>query len=251
MARQMRRDEPGAIHHVFGRGNHKISILAEPEDRDFFLRRLWTVKAECRFKLYAYCLMGNHYHLLIETGPVPLARIMQKVLTSYSRYVNDKTVSMGHVFQGRYSAKRCQRDSYFSALLAYIHLNPVEAGLVARPEHWRWSGHREILDGGDGLLNRKDLLTLLSGGVESYADSIRLGLAGIGKSTEQSALSQIIASTARDFGYSIDELVGPSRERRFTEARQKIVRAALEASCSLSEIAARLGRTSGAIWRLQ
>ena len=97
------------------------------------------------FYLYAYCLMPNHVHLLIEMQDDPISRIMQRVLTSYSQYHNRKYKKIGHLFQARYKAILCQTDRYLGELVRYIHLNPVRARMVKRPEDYEYSGHRAYL----------------------------------------------------------------------------------------------------------
>jgi REP element-mobilizing transposase RayT len=97
------------------------------------------------FYLYAYVLMTNHVHLLIERQPDPLSGLMQRVLTGYAQYWNRAARKVGHVFQGRYQAILCQKDAYLSELVRYIHLNPVRAKMVRRAEDYRWSSHRVYL----------------------------------------------------------------------------------------------------------
>jgi hypothetical protein len=89
--------------------------------------------------------MPNHFHLLVEVGEVPTSRLMQALLTGYARWFNRTHRRRGHVFQGRYKAVMCDRDSYLLELVRYIHLNPVRAGLVRNPAAWKWSGHNEYL----------------------------------------------------------------------------------------------------------
>ena len=104
-----------------------------------------TYLSECKdrfpFYLYAFVLMKNHLHLLIEVEEVPLSRIMQTLLFSYAGYFNRRYREVGHLFQGRYKAILCDKDAYLLELVRYIHLNPVRAGLVKKPEDYVWSSH--------------------------------------------------------------------------------------------------------------
>ena len=97
------------------------------------------------FSLYAYALMPNHFHLLLEVHRFPTARILQSLLTGYARRFNKVHRRRGHLFEGRYKAIVCDRDSYLLELVRYIHLNPVRASLVKRPGRWQRSGHGEYL----------------------------------------------------------------------------------------------------------
>jgi len=127
------------------RGNNGQKIFLKGNDYEAFLETLDSVRRRYRFYLYAYVLMSNHFRLLSEVIEAPTARIMQSLLTGYARRFNAINRHKGHLFQGRYKAIVCDRDSYLSALVRYIHLNPVRAGLVKRPGEWQWSGHGEYL----------------------------------------------------------------------------------------------------------
>jgi len=96
-------------------------------------------RAGCR--LYAYVLMPNHIHLLAEVGSEPAGKLMQRLLTSHARYFNTRHQQTGHLFQGRYQALVCERDSYLLELVRYLHLNPVRAGLCSEADEWLWSSH--------------------------------------------------------------------------------------------------------------
>jgi REP element-mobilizing transposase RayT len=102
-------------------------------------------KAKLPFYLYAYCLMPNHFHLLIERRDDSISRIMQRLLTAYSQYYHRKQQRSGHLLQGRYKAILCQTDRYLAELVRYIHLNPVRAKVVGYPEDFEHSSHRAYL----------------------------------------------------------------------------------------------------------
>jgi len=117
-----------------------------------FLSYLSDYKKRYGFHLYAYALMRNHFHLLMEVGEIPLSRIMQSLLFRYTRYFNRRYREVGHLFQGRYKAILCDKDTYLLELVRYIHLNPVRAGVVKEPEDYEWTGHLSYLG------NRRDSL---------------------------------------------------------------------------------------------
>lgn len=136
---------PGLLYHLMARGNNGRRVFLTSADYEAFLTALQTTRERYPFALYAYVLMPNHFHLLLEVREAPTGRVMQALLTSYARRFNRVHRRYGHVFQGRYRAIVCERDRYLVELVRYIHLNPVRAGLVKRPGDWPWSGHGEYL----------------------------------------------------------------------------------------------------------
>lgn len=136
-----------AFYHVFNRGVAKMPIFRANEDYHYFLHVLSKLKIKKQFDhdIYAYVLMPNHFHLLIQTKKIPISKIMSSLLTSYSMYFNRKYHRVGILFQNRFKSKLCDRDTYFLGASRYIFLNPVAAGIVKRPEDYLWSGYRELL----------------------------------------------------------------------------------------------------------
>ena len=145
MARKARAEVEGGLYHVITRGNNRRQIFDSPADYEKFLSLLAVQKVRLPFFLYAYCLMTNHVHLLIERRADPIGRIMHRVLTGYSQYYNRRYRRVGHLLQGRHKAILCQSDRYLSELVRYIHLNPVRAKMVDKPEEYPYSGHRSYL----------------------------------------------------------------------------------------------------------
>lgn len=145
MARKPRIEYPGAFYHVMARGNRKIKIFLDDEDREKFLKTVLRYKEKYDLVVYAFTLMDNHFHLLVETRHFPLSKAMQGMLQSYTQWHNRRYNKVGHLFQGRYKAILCDRDSYLIVLVRYIHLNPVRAGYVDFPEEYLWSSHRTYL----------------------------------------------------------------------------------------------------------
>lgn len=132
---------PGAIYHVINRGNNKGNIFIDEKDYNVFLKLIRELKQEKDFSLYCYCLMPNHFHLLIEVNEEPLSKIMQSLLTSYAIYFNARHNRSGHLFQGRYKAIICDQEEYLLRLVRYIHLNPKRAHLVKDISEYKWSSH--------------------------------------------------------------------------------------------------------------
>lgn len=123
------------------RGNRKQPVFFDDEDRNRFLSRLREYKKRHGFLLYAYALMGNHVHLLIETKKIPLSKIMQSLIQCHTQWHNWKYSQVGHLFQGRYKAILCDKNVYLLELVRYIHLNPARAG-VKNPMQYEWTSHR-------------------------------------------------------------------------------------------------------------
>ena len=178
MARRPRVFAPGLLYHVIVRGNQRRNTFRFDDDYKAYLDRLEKYRAQCHVRIYAYCLMPNHVHLLVETGSTPLAKFMQGLQQSYTQHFNRRYRKAGHLFQGRYKAIICERDKYLLALVRYIHLNPVRAKLATRPERYVYSGHNSYLTHGTAkIVEVKPILRLL-GGKKAYQ---RFVLEGIGE----------------------------------------------------------------------
>jgi REP element-mobilizing transposase RayT len=149
MSRKPRLEVEGGLYHIITRGNNRRKIFGDADDYQKILRGLAEQKTKLPFYLYAYCLMPNHVHLLMERRQDAIWRIMHRLLTGYSRYYNRKNGRVGHLFQKRYKAILCQTDQYLAELVRYIHLNPVRAKMVSDPTAYRYSSHRAYL-GMDG-----------------------------------------------------------------------------------------------------
>jgi putative transposase len=124
MARKPRVEYAGAFYHVICRGNQRQVIFRTDRDREYYLKQLEQYRRRYDFTVYAYVLMSNHVHLLIETGKVPLSKVMQGLQPRYTGYYNRKYQKVGHLFQGRYKAILCDRAAYLLELVRYLHLNP-------------------------------------------------------------------------------------------------------------------------------
>jgi len=151
MPRQPRLDTPGAVHHVIARGIEQRKIFREKEDYADFVLRLGRIITESGAHLFAWVLMSNHFHLLIQTGPVPLSTIMRRLLTGYAVHFNRRHTRFGHLFQNRYKSILCEADPYLLELTRYIHLNPIRAGLVPTLralDSYPWSGHASLIGKG-------------------------------------------------------------------------------------------------------
>lgn len=141
MARPLRIEYPGAYYHITSRGNEQKDVFKSQRDREKFLEYLASATERYGAVVHAYCLMSNHFHLLLETPEGNLSQIMRHINGAYTTYFNIKRKRAGHLFQGRYKAILIEADEYLTELSRYIHLNPVRVGIVEKPEQYKWSSY--------------------------------------------------------------------------------------------------------------
>ena len=142
MARPLRIEYPGAFYHVTSRGNEQKDIFKSKSDREKFISYLESASIRYGAVIHAYCLMSNHYHLLVETPHANLSQIMKHINSSYTIYYNVKRKRAGHLLQGRFKAILVDGDVYAKELSRYIHLNPVRAKIITVPEDYPWMSYR-------------------------------------------------------------------------------------------------------------
>ncbi|MDD2273920.1 MAG: transposase [Desulfuromonadaceae bacterium] len=145
MARPLRIAYPGAYYHVTSRGNEQKDVFKSRRDREKFLEYLASATERYGAAIHAYCLMSNHYHLLLETPEGNLSQIMRHINGAYTTYFNIKRKRAGHLFQGRFKAILVEADEYAVELSRYIHLNPVRAGMVESPGEYLWSSFQSYI----------------------------------------------------------------------------------------------------------
>ncbi len=138
----MRIEYPGAVYHVTARGNARMPVFENNGDRASFLDLIEEAVERFNWRCYAYCLMDNHYHLLVETVAGNLSVGMRHSNGVYTQRFNRGHHRVGHLFQGRFKSIMVDRDAYLLELCRYIVLNPVRAGMVERPEDYVWSSYR-------------------------------------------------------------------------------------------------------------
>ena len=147
MARALRIEYPGAFYHVYNRGHRQEPIVVDSRDRERFLLDLGRMASLFHLSIHSYCLMTNHYHLILETPEGNLSRAVQWLNVSYATYYNRRHQCVGHLFQGRFKAILVDAGTYLDALSRYIHLNPVRAGLASRAQDYEWSSCRYFVWG--------------------------------------------------------------------------------------------------------
>lgn len=272
------------------RGNNRQKIFLDELDFRIFLNILAAVKERKPFKLFAYCLMTNHFHLLMEMDEVPIWSVMQRVLLRYSKYFNKRHSRVGHLFQARYKPLLCDKDEYLLTVLRYVHLNPVIAGLASYPEHWPWSSHNDYLrpspsslidsafplaclstsapkaielyskfvHQGIGVVKDSDIdppekLPCLGPPelISKYLDSAqRRGLSPELRERNRRSIDTIGLSIALSSGVSLEQIRSYLRTKRVAAARRDLAIAAAQAGWKLTEIGRYLDRSCWAISKM-
>ena len=145
MARPLRIEFAGALYHVTSRGDRREPIYEDDHDRGVFLEVLAEVVARFNWLCHAYCLMTNHYHLIVETVEGNLSKGMRQLNGVYTQASNRRHGRVGHLFQGRFKGILVDKDAYLLELTRYVVLNPVRAGIVPYAEDWPWSSNRAMV----------------------------------------------------------------------------------------------------------
>ncbi|MBF0506667.1 MAG: transposase [Nitrospirae bacterium] len=284
MARPPRLEFPGAFYHVIVRGNHRQDIFLDEQDRLEYLSRVSHYKGKTGFILYAYVLMSNHVHLLIETPKSPVSKIMQLINFTYTRYFNRRYGKVGHLFQGRYKAILCDRDEYLLGLVRYIHLNPVRANIVSLPHEYLWSSHSEYLGLGKGLAETNRVLRLFSESVllarrlykgfideavgagrddsyyttmdqqilgdEKFADEVGEKLAEPEKHRRKPSFQRVFKVVEEMTGISREAIISRSRKSEVVFARGLLVSVCREVGYKLVDLTDVLKRESSSVSKL-
>ena len=159
MPRQARKKSETGIYHIMLRGINQQQIFENTEDYDKFLQILKDCKDISKFDLFAYCLMGNHIHLLIKEGTETLDQIFKRICVRFVYWYNTKYCRVGHLFQDRFKSEPVNSEKYFFAVLRYIHQNPIKAGLCKRVEDYAYSSYSKYINK-DTLIDTDYVLSL-------------------------------------------------------------------------------------------
>jgi putative transposase len=249
MARRPRLFAADLLYHVIVRGNQRQKTFLTEADYQAYLERLARYRKKYDYCLYAYCLMPNHVHLLLQSSHHPLGKFMQGLQQSYSQYFNLRHRKVGHVFQGRYKAIICDKDEYLLELIRYIHLNPVRAGMVKTPELYRYNGHQDYLEAKpSAVLDPRRALALFGGrgsykrfmavgveeghkeqyyevqdqrflGAEGFGDEIQRTLGKPQESVSPKPLETLVKKLAHELEMTVEVLRSPDRSWAVSKAR--------------------------------
>lgn len=275
--RPRRHHVTGAYYHVTLRGNHRAPIFFAESDYLMLEELVGLVTEDHGLRVHAYCWMPNHLHLAIQVGQTPLGVPMARLASVFARRVQRRVPTTGHLFERRYHAVLVDTERYLFALIRYIHLNPVRAGIVAAPADYRWSSHHAYLGGQVapwltvdtvlGLLSpdrsralaafclfmheqpTKEELAILRHGVAKVASpptTVTRPAPAPLRAASQDPLTfdLIVMDVCAGLGIARDLLLGPRKRRDLVHARALIAAQALRRNvCTLSEAARRLGRS--------
>lgn len=147
MPRIARKKSNSGIYHIIMRGINRQTIFEDEEDYKRFIQTIQRYKEVCEYKIYAYCLMSNHMHLLIKEGKEPLETVMRRICGSYVFWYNKKYVRVGYLFQDRYKSEPVGVDEYFLTVLRYIFYNPIKAGIVTTIQDYPWTNYIDYIKG--------------------------------------------------------------------------------------------------------
>lgn len=243
MARRPRVFAPQVLYHVIVRGNHRQVTFRTPADYQAYLERLGRYLRSCEVRLWAYYLMPNHVHLLVETGTQPLSTLMQRLQQSYTQYFNRTHRKVGHLFQGRYKAIICEKDSYLLTLIRYIHFNPVRAKLVKQPDAYPYSGHTAYLTGPATAVVDPAPGLAVFGGPRADQEFVREGMGGSHQADYYMAADQRFLGTER----FVDEWQARIQDVPPPRPRQSLARALQAVGVGLGVDVARL-RSADRSW---
>jgi REP element-mobilizing transposase RayT len=160
--------QPGQYYHLYNRGNDRRLIFFEQENYLYFLRLVRRHLLEQTLDVLAYCLMPNHYHLLVQCKTHEVSGAMMRLSVAYTKAMNRRYNRVGSLFQGQFQAIAVDSDEYLSHLTRYIHLNPVKARLAARPEDWEFSSYREYAGLRSGTLPKLEVVRRQLGSEAAY-----------------------------------------------------------------------------------
>lgn len=221
MSRPLRIEYPGAFYHVTSRGNERKMVFQSTRDREKYLSYLESAHHRYGAIIHVYCLMGNHYHLLLETPRGNLSKVLHHINGAYTTYFNIKRGRSGHLFQGRFKGILVEKDAYCKELSRYIHLNPVRAGMVKSPLEYPWSSYRSFI----GKDKKPDWLTteLVLGdfggegrkGYRRYREYVERGETN----EQESPFKRVIASTFLGSEEFINRIRTEYLERRKIDKR--------------------------------
>ena len=145
MPRQARRKSESGIYHIMLRGINQQQIFEDEEDSLRFLETLLKYKEQCGYEIYAYCLMGNHIHILLKEGKENLTLVLKRIAGSYVYWYNWKYRRSGHLFQDRFKSEPVEDDEYFLTVIRYIHQNPIKAGICKNIDEYKFSSYNEYI----------------------------------------------------------------------------------------------------------
>ena len=247
MSRKPRVLSSSGLYHIVFRGVNHESLFESPADYDYIHKTIQVFKDEFGFELYAYCYMHNHVHLLIKEGKMgEISLIMQRILTRYAMYYNRKYERSGSLIGSRYNSKPVETEKYLLPLIAYIHRNPVEAGLVDKIGDYKYSSYKAYLDKRAGIVDTEFLLGVidkeqyLQAHIKDGEEIFDYGASVISKKKTEADVRRIV----------MDYIGGDEPhqlKRRNNDERNEILKQLRSAGLSIREIERATGISRGVI----
>lgn len=256
MPRQPRILLPSGTLHVVSRGNRRQDIFEGPPDYARFVKCILEQTLAEGIIVLGYCLMPNHYHLIVQAAAAMLSRAMHRILSSQAAYMNKKYGRTGHLFGDRFHAFLCDPELGLKPLLRYVHRNPIRGGLVSRIEDWPWSSHRDYMNPASDALTGKaavleafgqsgeDALSAYTAYMQPDPEWIRV------KSGGRCSLAALASLVERELGHFPGFLKVRSNRRDLTGARRKFINLAFGCGHSGKEIAEFLCIAKESVFRL-
>lgn len=272
MARARREEYKGGYYHVIARGNNREYIFRKDLDKRYFLKLIYEGMQPMGYRLLGYVLMDNHYHLLIQVMDVKLQKIMHQINNKYSKYFNAVYERCGHVFQGRYKASPIREERYLIKVLAYIHQNPVKAGMCSRVDEYKWSSDKFYRRKSNGFIETRIINDMIERGFDGcdnkYSEimdevdgTVYEKLNEIGEIASEIMMKSSVSTTVRpSLNEILEDAVGDetianmimqgTRKSRYKEFKIKYVEEAQKYGYTLREIGSNIGQSGNSIWKL-
>ena len=248
MPRTNRHIEPDTIYHITARGVERRLIFLSSEDKQYFLSTTLAALRAAGCSLLAHCLMGNHFHYLVATGNLGLSSPMHSILTRYAVRFNAQNERDGHLFQARYFARPCLDLRYLHRVIAYIHFNPVRAGLAKHPADWSWSSHGDWMTLKGSTVDFARLHELTDVSPEDFSDSYKECVTKIAsKKPRGESIEELIREACAMAGVSAMDLLAGNKGNAYTFAKRMLIDAAQIEGISLYRLAREINCTEAAL----
>ncbi len=261
MPRYARIKSGSQVYHIMLRGINRMPIFLDDNDRNRLLETIYRMKKEGEYEILAYCLMGNHVHLIMKEGKDTIEKSLKRIGVSYAYYFNKKYHRVGHVFQDRFRSEAIEDDSYLIAAARYIHNNPVQAGIVETVVDYPWSSYHDYVKTGKASekVNTEILLSILSedeataiGFFKEYTNQTSeekfIDTDNKVEKPEKPVLNPVwkLEELLKSHGYNLDQI----RYLEDKKKRNQILRAVKEqSSLSVRELSRLLGISKDIIYR--
>ncbi len=250
MPRTPRGESTESVYHVISRGVDRRDIYRTSADRTLFLKMMRMAFIDSGIRLFSYCLMSNHFHLLLASTKVPLSIPMHQLLTRYSIHFNKTNERAGHLFESRYTAIHIRSMHHLIRLICYVHMNPVRAGITTSPSAWPWSSHEEFVNGPPHFLDLGDLEERTgispSDARHLYRERTETPL----EPPTDCPIQELIQEAAGLNGIDPADVVSAIRGERYTRAKLLVIRWARQAGYADIDIAKALRCSPSAISKL-